>query len=273
MSFLRPIQTLKIGPLEKIQWESPDLELWVEINESSVVYVLANANKSKVFFLGEYQATEPSTFNHPALLQPIFEQDIVFVKMKGRVIHLSHSLSPFSILPTEINLIQDPEKEWQACNTLAESTLQVAFHTPNQVMAAVQSYLHPRTISHRVEGLFKWMFSHLKQSEQGVFLDISGRTFFILLFRDKQLLFANQFQFKAPEDIVYFLQLAYQQHPGFDAEKDVLHVSSNIRQDSLVYTTLLKFFRHVELYGQGWSHKGIEQCSAQSYLSLQGTLS
>lgn len=272
MSFLRPIQTLKIGNLDTIQWESKDLELWVEINESSVVYVLTNTVKTTVHFLGEYQATEPSTFNHPALLQPIFEQDPIFIKMKGRTIHLSHSLSPFSIIPAEIGLIQDPEKEWQTCNRLADSNLQVAFYTPNQVMSAVQSYLHPQTIAHRVEGLFKWLYEHLENSEQRVFLDISGRTFFILLFRNKQLLFANQFQFKAPEDIVYFLQLAYQQHPGFDAEKDILYVSSNIRQDSLVYMTLLKFFRHVELNGQGWEPKGIQQLSFQSYLALQGAL-
>ncbi len=273
MSFLRPIQTLKIGDLDRIQWELKELELWVEINESSVVYILATANKSTVHFLGEYQATEPSTFNHPALLQPIFEQDPVFIKMKGRTVHISHSLSPFSILPNDISLIQDPEKEWQTCNILADTNLQVAFYTPNQVMSAVQSYLHPKTISHRVEGLFKWMFKHIESSEQRVFLDISGRTFFILLFRNKQLLFANQFQFKAPEDIVYFLQLAYQQHAGFDAEKDTLYVSSNIRQDSLVFMTLLKFFRYVELSGTGWANKGVQQCSAQSYLALQGTFS
>ena len=128
MSFLRPIQTLKIGNIDQVQWESHDLELWVEINESSVVYALTTINKSIVYFLGEYQATEPSTFNHPALLQPIFEQDIVFVKMKGRTVHLSHSLSPFSILPSEISLIQDPEKEWQEtqmkCQTLQRVLMQ-----------------------------------------------------------------------------------------------------------------------------------------------------
>jgi hypothetical protein len=273
MSFLRPIQTLQIGNLDAIQWELPSLELWVEINETSLIYILATENKAKVLYLGEYQATEPSSFNHPALLQPIFEQDPIFVKMKGRAIHISHSLSPFSILPKEISLIQDPEKDWQSCNALVDNNLQIAFHTPNQVMSAVQSYLHPKSIAHRAEGLFKAMFKSINNSEQKVFLDISGRTFFIFLFRNKQLLFANQFQFKAPEDIVYFLQLAYQQHPGFEAEKDILHVSSNIRQDSLVYSTLLKFFRNVEMFGQGWNSKGIQQIASQSYLALQGTLS
>lgn len=272
MSFLRPIQTLKIGDIDQIDWQMPDLTLWVEINESSVVYVLARNNGSQVMFIGEYQATEPSTFHHPALLQPIFEQDPVFTKMKGRTIHLSHSLSPFSVLPSEISLIQDPEKEWQACNPLSDNKLQVAFYTPNQVMSAIQSYLHPKSISHRMEGLFRWMSANISNSDQKVFLDISGRTFCILLFRNKQLLFANQYQFKAPEDIVYFLQLAYQQHPGFDAEKDILNVSSTIRQDSLVYSTLLKFFRNVAICGSGWTHKGIAFQSTQSYLALQGAL-
>ena len=77
-----------------------------------------------------------------------------------------------------------------------------------------------------------------------------------------------------PDDAVYFLQLAMQQYE-LNPNKNQLFVSGEVIQQSLFFTTLSKFFRHIEFANRATlQQQGVfKNILPHRFLTLTGIIS
>ena len=85
----------------------------------------------------------------------------------------------------------------------------------------------------------------LKHSTDGVLCNIHQNAFDIVLWKNGKIQLVNVYTMNTQEDVVYFLQLAMQQYE-LNPNVDKLFVSGEVIQQSLLFTTLSKFFRNID---------------------------
>lgn len=78
---------------------------------------------------------------------------------------------------------------------------------------------------------------------------VSPHSFIVVYTKDNQLIFANKFNYEAPEDLVYNVLNIYQQL-GLSNELDALHLSGSIPKESDFFELLYKYIRNIKFVAQ-----------------------
>lgn len=80
----------------------------------------------------------------------------------------------------------------------------------------------------------------------GLFIDIHEDHFDLLIMENGKLRYCNNFNYKSPEDLVYYTIFVIDQL-GVDIEKTELKLSGSVNEKSAIFRLLRKYIRSVEL--------------------------
>lgn len=103
---------------------------------------------------------------------------------------------------------------------------------------------------------FRHQFSTaLKQpdlnAEETLLADFRNGSFSLIAFRQHNLLFARNWDYQSPEDVIYYLLRACETF-GLSQETAILRISGFIDRDSSLYRELYSYFLHPEFREAGW---------------------
>ena len=102
------------------------------------------------------------------------------------------------------------------------------------------NYYHYSTI------LIKKLLRYNSVSETNVYANIQLNNFQILIFKNKNFLYYNNFEIKDKEDILYFILFALEQNK-IDNIKNKLLLIGDIKKEDDTYLFLIKFIKNIDI--------------------------
>ena len=102
------------------------------------------------------------------------------------------------------------------------------------------NYYHYSTI------LIKKLLKYNSVSETNVYANIQLNNFQILIFKNKNFLYYNNFEIKDKEDILYFILFALEQNK-IDNIKNKLLLIGDIKKEDDTYLFLIKFIKNIDI--------------------------
>jgi hypothetical protein len=93
------------------------------------------------------------------------------------------------------------------------------------------------------------IMQNVKTEMSGFHCHISPQSFMGVYVFNNQLMFANRFNYEAPEDLVYNVLNIFQQL-GLNHELDTLYLSGCITKESEFYELLYKYIRNIQFINQ-----------------------
>ncbi len=79
--------------------------------------------------------------------------------------------------------------------------------------------------------------------QKNIFINVRNRSFDVIIFDQKKLIFANSFSYQSKEDFIYFILFVFEQH-HLDPEKDKVFLSGDIMRNSNLHKMLEKYVRY-----------------------------
>jgi len=111
---------------------------------------------------------------------------------------------------------------------------------------------------------------NLEKGGHDIFLHIRPKHFEVLIFNYKRLVFYNSFPYQAFDDLMYFLFYVLEQF-RLDSGKMNAFIAGKISEDSVIFQSLLKYFRSVSsapAYPLMHQDNGFEQVPKDIYQNL-----
>ena len=102
------------------------------------------------------------------------------------------------------------------------------------------NYYHYSTI------LIKKLLKYNSVSDTNVYANIQLKNFQILIFKNKNFLYYNNFEIKDKEDILYFILFALEQNK-IDNIKNKLLLIGDIKKEDDTYLFLIKFIKNIDI--------------------------
>ena len=102
------------------------------------------------------------------------------------------------------------------------------------------NYYHYSTI------LIKKLLKYNSVSDTNVYANIQLKNFQILIFKNKNFLYYNNFEIKDKEDILYFILFALEQNK-IDNIKNKLLLTGDIKKEDDTYLFLIKFIKNIDI--------------------------
>jgi len=274
MNVLPPIQTQSLGAITPGLFEPSAYDLYLELNPTSLVFILVHHKENKVDYLGEYQATEPFEFSNLILLNQVFIKDKILSAGKFNQVLVSTSLADYQVLPNTVEGSIINHSKWTKIEALNESNINIVFEQNTQVLATITTYFPNAQFTHRIIGLIKQLQLKNLPIDDFVLVDFASRKINIVVYKGGNIQLVNSFIYQHPEDIVYYLQLMFVNFQ-FDQLKNTLLLSGEITRQSMIYMELIKYFDQIQFAKRNkdlFCNVSIADLPSSFYYSITGNI-
>ena len=80
--------------------------------------------------------------------------------------------------------------------------------------------------------------------EKKVYVNVSSKSFDVVVIQNKKLQFSNSFEFETKEDFIYYILFTFEQL-NLDVEKVKLYFTGDIELESEIYNSTYQYIRNV----------------------------
>jgi Protein of unknown function (DUF3822) len=219
--------------------------LLVQVGASSFSYAVVGENKLLLLednvSLGELaNTTDDHTF-----LSAHYKKRIISLPQSG------FTFVPVSLfredLAADFARFLDVQENERVFSQPLDADNQVVFKADKVIVDAIKAKFYADDIVFAAKGWIK-ATAALKPSSPDVYLNINNDQVELLNFHDNKLRFYNVFEFKNPDELVYFTMFVVEElelHP----QNAVLHIGGDINSNDENFNRLARFFNKVELNG------------------------
>jgi len=220
------------------------LHLFAEIDEQNFFLCAVTDEKKLPVSFEQYALSQHQSFSQPENLKLLHSQ-IKWLKdaLVADFTVCAQNVS-FQLLPNEFNWLNN-NGGWQCTDLQAAIEGKIVYEINGNLNNALQFFSSNLKFKHPLTGLLHQVEKFMKPFANGVLCNIHQNAFDIVLWKNGKIQLINSYQMNAPEDVVYFLQLAMQQYE-LNSNADKLFVSGEVIQQSLLFTTMSKFFRNID---------------------------
>jgi hypothetical protein len=217
--------------------------LLVQVEASSFSYAIVEGNK--LLLLEENVSLLANTAEDHPLLSASYEKRFIGLPQNG------FTFVPLSLfredLAGDFARFLDVQENERVFSQPLDAENQVVFKAGKHAVDAVKSQFDVNDIVFAAKGWIK-ATSALKPANADVYLNIGDDQVELLNFHDGKLRFYNAFEFKNPDELVYFTMFVIEEL-GLHPQGAVLHISGDIDSNDENFDRLCKFFNKVELNG------------------------
>jgi uncharacterized protein DUF3822 len=251
---IRPSFDITPANIAASEWEQSILLLEVAPNFLGCVWY--NQPKQKLLAVRHYNILETKEKSCRDLMEELLKEDELLNSIVSRVVMVYHypesSLIPEHHFHSEGNrpvldlMFGDAEKALVLSEKIDVLPVYNVYRIPQDIHKLFQqkfassNYWHYNTL--------QLSFFQIEQDSPAdltrIRLVFYADKFVLAAFRDGDLLILQSFIYQTPEDVSYYLLSVLDAH-DVHPETAVLKISGLIDEDSILYTELLKYFKHL----------------------------
>jgi hypothetical protein len=147
-------------------------------------------------------------------------------------------------VPSYFQLLLEPGEYGYGATELPEQDCYVAHAIEPLLARQTQLYFPNHTAIHQSAKLLRLYSEWSDAKDANVWLNLRNNYIQVAVFERQKLLFYNAFEYQKPNDVLYFVLLAYEQAKLKPASVP-LNITGTILEDSEVYRALHRFIRHI----------------------------
>ncbi|MFM2048353.1 MAG: hypothetical protein RI955_901 [Bacteroidota bacterium] len=270
MSAHQPILSEKFYAPDWEQSRTKGLRLFAEIDGNNFYLAGAPIHDAAPIFFEHYSLNNTETFFDAENIKAIRKQLTWLSELAVSKFTVCFQNINFQLLPKEFSAKKSTDN-WQNTDDVDLLNAKLVYEINSKINVALQSFCSNIITKHSLTGLTHQVKELMQNKEDAILCNIHSNSFDIALWQNKQLKMLNTYAITTPEDIVYFLQLAAQQHQMVQPQ---LLIGGEIVQQSLYYTTLSKFFQQIELTNRAaLKHQGVFKALVPNrFLTLSGII-
>ncbi len=275
----------KIQPVVSITDESYDLgyahryRLLIEITNDGATVVVLNQGSDKFILLRDYQFNIEERNRN---LEDIFSSDEFLSHVNYKSVTVSIVSPKTTLVPSPFYDSNESRKLLEFnhtlkasdviyCNYVRSFDLHNVFAVPKDLDELLKSNFKNFNLLHAATPFMEGVhLEYLNMALTSLFVNVSKKGLELMATNGKQLLFYNNFNYETMEDFAYYMLFVAEQL-RINPELNPVTLSGNIQKDSPVFTTLYKYFRHVnfaERTEQYNYHFEFEKIPSHTYFSV-----
>jgi Protein of unknown function (DUF3822) len=236
------------------QKATPAYELNVMIGSDSIYYLINDAQLN-VLALKSFHFDQRPSGDLAASLKAAFFDDPL-LKETYRSTKIVFTTPHFTLIPTKFynenqhtayfeNLTELIGFDHIAVDTIKIMDVKNVYLVDSQLLAIAKTIL-PAAQHHHIFSSLILGFQKLAELRGGhqLFANIRDGQLQILFFDGPDLVFANSFSFKTPQDVIYYLLNCYEQFK-LNPEVTPLSISGSLTEHSDIFKFVYRYIRHI----------------------------
>ncbi|HSV76704.1 MAG TPA: DUF3822 family protein [Bacteroidales bacterium] len=257
--------------------------LSIELSLDGFSFGIFDSRNMKPLLIESYQIQDDLTPEHLAasIHELVIKSTILLLPFEK--VHLAWYHQQYTLVPNELYHHSAKERYHSLCTNSPEGHFVNTDELSN--LYAYGVYPFPEVLNHKLKILFpnivikhlatvliEYVLTALKLEKDGhsVFMHIRSRTFEILIFNYKRLIFYNSFSYQGIDDLMYYLFYVLEQYK-LDTSKMIAFLGGEINANSPVLHHLTKYFREISIapeYLTSIPHDRFEQVPKHVYQNL-----
>jgi Protein of unknown function (DUF3822) len=236
------------------QKATPAYELNVLIGSDSIYYLINDAQLNVLALKSFHFDQRPSGDLAASLKSAFFDDPLL--KESYRSTKIVFTTPHFTLVPTKFynenqhtayfeNLTELIGYDHIAVDTIKTMDVQNVYLVDSQLLAVAKTIL-PAAQHHHIFTSLILGFQKIAESRGGyqLFANIRDGQLQILFFDGRDLVFANSFSFKTPQDVIYYLLNCYEQFK-LNPEVTPLSISGSLTEHSDIFKYVYRYIRHI----------------------------
>jgi hypothetical protein len=236
------------------QKATPAYELNVMIGSDSIYYLINDAQLN-VLALKSFHFDQRPSGDLAASLKTAFFDDPL-LKESYKSTKVVFTTPHFTLIPTKFynenqhtayfeNLTEMIGYDHIAVDPIKTIDVQNVYLVDSQLLAIAKAIL-PAAQHHHIFSSLILGFQKLAELRGGhqLFANIRDGQLQILFFDGPDLIFANSFSFKTPQDVIYYLLNCYEQFK-LNPEVTPLSISGSLTEHSDIFKFIYRYIRHI----------------------------
>ncbi|MEY2830365.1 MAG: hypothetical protein RIQ33_2223 [Bacteroidota bacterium] len=253
------------------QLRTAGLRLFAEIDGNNFYLSGTLVHDAAPLFFEHYSINTNESFLSEVNIKAVRKQltwldGVAISKMIVAVQNVHYKLLPFEFSASQI----DAQKLCSDSSAFLNG--KIVYGIDYKINIALQSFCAQVAIKHSMIGLLHQTSALTATYTDAVLCNIHATAIDIIVWQNSKVKMLNTFNIVTPEDIVYFIQLAIQNH--FKKEAPQLLIGGEIIQQSKIYSTIGKFFNPLDMANRvALKHQGVYKTLAPNrFLSLSGII-
>jgi Protein of unknown function (DUF3822) len=147
-------------------------------------------------------------------------------------------------LPAYFHLLIESQAAAYGYDDLPDQSVKVVYALESTLARQIDLYFPKKQKTHQATGLLSIWEQLSAPQDANVWLNLRNQSIQIAVFERQHLLFFNTYSFEKPNDVLYFVLLAYEQN-RLKPDAVPLGLSGTVVEDSDLYRTLHRFIRTI----------------------------
>jgi hypothetical protein len=253
------------------QLRTTGLRLFAEIDGNNFYFSGALLQDAAPLFFEHYSINTNESFLEEANIKAVRKQltwldGIAVSKITVAIQNVKYKLLPFEFTAPQL----ESQKLCSDSSTFLDG--KIVYSIDYKLNIALQSFCSQVNIKHSIIGLLHQTSELTTTYTDAVLCNIHATAIDIIVWQNAKVKMINTFTIVTPEDIVYFIQLAVQNH--FKKEAPQILIGGEIIQQSKIYSTIGQFFSPLDMANRvALKHQGVFKTLAPNrFLSLSGII-
>ncbi len=236
---------------------SIEYKLSILIGKDSFFYFIEDMESNALVLKQiQYESETAVSTKEEALKQILMQEK--YLQLPYSEVSICYSGAKFTIVPEEVfskhmlnsyltqvtRLAKNEEVTW---SRLPSQNSTVVYSIDKVILDVAKSYFPGAKHMHIISPLLTHAYEHAKsQPGYQVFVHTGISIMGILLFKGKELQFANTFQYGSDNDYLYHVLSVYEEFK-LDGEKIPLMLTGRIQKKSAIYEKVEKYVKHIHI--------------------------
>lgn len=228
-----------IGEIDPV-FHPAELTLLLGISKGNLRYFVKSDIYGRIVYYGHHTLHHVNNENELAeTISDLVKKDEVLALGFGKV--YAGVDSSYTIVPVELSFLYN--EDGQVKNEINGLGINLAFEASTQLQYAIRAAFGNVEIQHLNTTLLKQLSQTLDYNDK-VFVNINHESFDLLKFENSSLKLINTYNFKAPQDFIYFVLLCCDELK-INRETTELVLMGEIDRKSNLYDICNKYFMQV----------------------------
>lgn len=259
-------------------FSSSELVLNIHLSSSRIDYLLSTKKDNRILCLDVFQNTSGDKYPSLSLfVDNVFADNKVLNKLfsecQTEILTIDFTLVPEQFADHKLiaewqkRFTRDPGSSTLCTDALQLLNLKVAYTIPTQVLTLLRDHMTRLDVNHSISRLLKALVSG--NEGKAVYCNVQSGFLQVIFLNEKQLMFANIFNYQSPEDFIYFLLATYKKLE-LDPENVKVILLGEIMKDSALFHLIYKYIRNIEFGkpAEKWKFDDDYPFPAHFYFSL-----
>lgn len=230
-----------------------ELELWIHLHPASIAFLLFDKQQNKIYEIETHQLNK--NFDNAItndFLVDFFSNNNELFSLSFSKVKIAFSTNKFAILPIATNNLHavfnylniDTENKYILDCYVSEKQM-LYFLIDNRIKKYFENRFRNVQWFFGDYGILKTSNNKLTYNNH-ILCSVHGNDLTIALKKNNETLYFNKFYIEQKQDLLYFLQLTYQQL-GLDTNQFPTYIYGQVEEKSPMYAYAFEYIRNIEI--------------------------